>query len=131
MQRPVFRGLPVERLKDGNHFFGFVPTNIGEIVYCDSSNYSATKEEDHKTQRKVQWIFFVISVALSALFYYLYTGATERTESLWLCAMIVAIVGACACLYKLLTPVVFKGIDYFVGTEGFALIHFKGSGTTF
>lgn len=131
MQRPVFRGLPVERLKDGNHFFGFVPNNIGEMVYCDSSNYCATKDVNHKTQRVVQWIFLSISVGLSAPFYYLYTGGTDRSESLWLCAMIVAIVGACVCLYKLLTPVAFKGIDYFVGKEGFALIHFKGSRTTF
>ena len=124
-------GIPVERLKDGNHFFGFVPNNIGEMVYCDSSNYCATKNENHKTLRVVQWIFLVISVGLSALFYYLYTGGTERSESLWLCLMTVAIVGACVSLYKLLTPVVFKGIDYFVGKEGFALIHFKGSRTTF
>lgn len=131
MQRPVFRGLPVERLKDGNHFFGFVPNNIGEMVYCDSSNYCATKEENHKTLRVVQWIFLVVSVGLLALFYYLYTGGTERSESLWLCAMIVALIGACVSLYKLLTPVVFKGIDYFVGTEGFALIYFNGSRSTF
>ena len=131
MQRPVFRGLPVERLKDGNHFFGFVPNNIGELVYCDSSNYCATKDENHKTLRVVQWIFLLFSVGLSALFYYLYTGGTERSESLWICAMIVTIVVACVSLYKLLTPVAFKGIDYFVGKEGFALIHFKGSRTTF
>ena len=50
---------------------------------------------------------------------------------MWLCGLIAALVGACVCLYKLLTPVSFKGIDYFVGKEGFALIHFKGSRTTF
>ena len=131
MSKLRYVSVPVEKLKEGNHFFGFVPNNIGEMVYCDSSNIFATKEESHKTQRVVQWIFLVSSVGWSLLFYYLYTDATERLGNLWLFFMIVSIITACVSLFKLLTPVVFKGIDYFVGKEGFALIHFKGSRTTF
>lgn len=123
-------GVPVERLKDGNHFFGFVPNNLGEMVYCDSNNFSATAEDDHKAKRGAQIGCLGMAVVAAALLYFLFINGTERSKDVWLGFMIIALACACGCLYMLLTPTVFKGIDYFVGKEGFAFVHFKGSRTT-
>ena len=114
------------RLKKGERFFGCVPREVGDIVYCDTSNPSKEPEENYVRTRFEQKIMIgVVSIVLPLLalmFYPLHRKAPISYEIV--VAILLLVWGFCVIMRFL--PVKFKGTDYFVGTRGIARRNFEG-----
>ena len=103
-------------LKSGETIFRYVPENIGEIVYCDSSNPKAEPDTKEQTRKKI--ILSVTIPAAIVLFCWLVFNESPIFDSI--VTVVMAIIGYISvnnCLN-------FKGTDYFVGTEGAVIASF-------
>lgn len=109
----------LQNLKNGTSVFKYVPDNIGEIVYCDSTNPKAAPDTKSETQKKM-FMSICIPLALIALdWIFFYTSPIVSS--------IVTIV-LLFIMYKCVKNTMrFVGTDYFVGTEGFATCDFSGT----
>lgn len=103
-------------LKSGETVFQYVPANIGEIVYCDSSNPKAEPDTKEQTRNKI--IMSVTIPAAIVFFCWLVFNESPVFDS------IVTIVMAIICCISVYNCLHFNGIDYFVGTEGAVIASF-------
>ena len=107
----------LESIKAGNSVFRFIPDDIGEFVYCFSTNSKDEPDSEETVQTKqVLSIIIPLVIALVCwLFFYEYVR---------FCA-IVSVVMAFIALMSFTSSKHFDGKDFFVGTEGYAVIEFK------
>lgn len=103
-------------LKAGISVFKFVPTNIGEILYCDSNNPKA--EPDAKERISIKVILsIVIPIAIVAFCWLVFDESP-----IW--NTVVTIVMAIISIYLTKGFLFFRGVDFFVGSEGMAVVSF-------
>lgn len=106
--------LRLEDIKNGQSFFGKIPDNIGELLYCDTTaNESGPYDANEKRRRTLLSVLIPIGVA--GLSYLISVG-------FGIFVSIVALIIMIICLRK---TYVFKGKDMFVGTEGYAVYSFE------
>ena len=103
-------------VRNGNSYFGEVPSDIGSIVYCDSTNTLASPQ-DSDTIKNKRIKTTLISLGILALIWVLLHNAV-----VW--AIILSLVVAVLAILIIVNASSFSGKDYFVGTEGFATIKF-------
>lgn len=103
-------------LKSGNSVFRFVPDNIGEIVYCDSSNPKAEPDTKEETRKKI--IMSILIPAAIVAFCWLVFNESPIFDSI---VSVVMLIISIICVKNCLT---FSGTDYFVGTEGAVVASF-------
>ena len=105
----------LEQVHSGTPVFKYIPEEIGEIVYCDSSNPSEgplTSEQARKKKIKASLIGVIGLAAIWGLLYSHYIWASILSIILlWICYLIF--------------DTSFKGKDYFVGENGYAIVDFK------
>lgn len=106
-------------LKAGTAVFKHVPDAIGKIVYCDSTNAKAAPDSKEKTRVKLL-MSSVIPLLVITICWFLLSSSPVWATVITIVACIVAYI----CIYNSLT---FSGTDYFVGTEGAAVVSFKKS----
>lgn len=113
------------RLKKGERFFGCIPREVGDIVYCDTSNPSKEPEENYVRTRFEQKIMIkVVSVLfpLLALVFYPIRCVIPPVYDIIVAVLLLVWV---FCVIKRFMSVKFKGTDYFVGTQGIARLYFE------
>lgn len=96
--------------------FRFIPTEIGELKYCYTNN---TKSAPYSKQEKNKKLFTWIGscVAISAACWLIFNNSPIFDTIVSLIALIV--------IFKTINNITnFKGKDYFVGDEGFAVVEF-------
>ena len=101
----------LEKIKTGNSVFGLIPSEIGEIIFCDSDTWdekAPTREEATKSRI---WTF-VISAGIIALFWVIFPNATVL-------GVIITIVVSLLAILLIAIAGDFSGTDYFIGEEGF------------
>ena len=103
-------------LKAGNSVFKYVPNNIGEILYCDSSNPKAEPDTKEQTRKKI--IYSIIIPLAIIVFCWLVFNESPIFDT------IVTIVMGIISIYSINKCLSFNGKDYFVGTEGATEITF-------
>lgn len=104
----------LEDIKNGKSFFGKIPDNIGELMYCDTTaSESGPYDSKEKTRRTL--LGTLIPIGLAALCYLISVG-------FGIFATVVALI---VMFFVLRNTYVFKGKDMFVGTEGYAVYSFK------
>lgn len=106
----------LESLKNGDTIFKYIPDNIGEIVYCDSSNPKAEADTKEQTRNKILWSVG-IPVAIVAFCWLVFNESPFFDSIATIIMVATAIYGIGKCLS-------FNGTDYFVGTEGAAEVCF-------
>lgn len=97
--------------------FRFIPTEIGELKFCYTNNI---KSEPYTKQEKNKKLFTWIGscVAISAACWLIFNNSPIFDSIVSLIALIVII--------KTINNIThFKGKDYFVGDEGFAIVEFE------
>lgn len=101
-------------IKEGKSIFGFIPDNIGELCFCDTTNERAVPYtlEEAKQQRTTALI--VGLVALPLIWYFLLSH--------YIIASILTLIVLFICWIIFDTS--FKGKDFFVGDRGFAVFDF-------
>ena len=104
-------------LKAGTSVFKYVPNNIGEILYCDSSNPKAEPDTKEQTRKKI--IYSIIIPLAIIVFCWLVFNESPIFDT------IVTIVMGIISIYSINKCLSFKGKDYFVGTEGAVEITFE------
>lgn len=109
----------LKKLKAGDSVFRYIPDNIGDIVYCDSSNPKDGPDSKKTTQRKVI-LSVVIPCCIAILSWIFISDAV--VVNLFISVSMIAIM--LICIYMSMH---FRGTDYFVGTEGAAEISFDKS----
>lgn len=109
----------IEDLNTDNSIFRYVPDNIGDIVFCDTSNKKSGPNSKEKTRK--QAILSIIIPIVIAAFCWLVFRNHIVLDSIVSVLMLITMI---YCLYCCFT---FDGNDYFVGTEGFSIISFKDS----
>ena len=103
-------------IQQGNSFFGEIPSDLGSIVYCDSTN-SLASPDDPEVVKKKRVNTVLISLAILILIWVLLHNST-----IW--AIILSIVIIVIAVLLFVNTSSFSGTDFFVGTEGFAEIKF-------
>ena len=101
-------------IKDGKSIFGFVPENIGELCFCDSTNERAVPYTPDEARKKTWNALIVGLVSLSLIWFFL---ASHYIIASILTAIVLFICWA-------IFDTSFKGKDFFVGDKGFAVINF-------
>ncbi len=97
--------------------FRFIPTEIGELKYCYTNN---TKSAPYSKQEKNKKLFTWIGscVAISAACWLIFNNSPIFDTIVSIIALIV--------IFKTINNITnFKGKDYFVGDEGFAVVEFE------
>lgn len=97
--------------------FRFIPTEIGELKFCYTNNI---KSEPYSKQEKNKKLFTWIGscVAISAAFWLIFNNSPIFDTIVSIIALIV--------IFKTINNITnFKGKDYFVGDEGFAVVEFE------
>lgn len=106
--------LRLEDIKKGKSFFGKIPDNIGELLYCDTTaNESGPYDANVKRRRTLLSVLIAIGVA--GLSYLISVGF----------GIFVSVVALIIMIILLRKTYVFKGKDMFVGTEGYAVYSFE------
>ena len=106
----------LEKLHIGKSIYKYIPENIGNILYCDTTEpkeYPLTPQQTSK--RKILGMLFCI-ISLS-----LYWGVLYE-HYIW--GIIITIVICIITLTVYNTS--FSGVDYFIGDKGFSIIEFSG-----
>ena len=114
----TFEDNLLEQLKSGESFFLFVPDNIGEIVYCDTTTPQLEPDSDMDRQMQV-FLSVVIPVAIAVVGWMLIKSTTT-------CILLSLAMAAAMAIFIFLS-LTFFGFDQFVGTEGYAIYSFWGS----
>lgn len=97
--------------------FRFIPTEIGELKFCYTNNI---KSEPYSKQEKNKKLFTWIGscVAISAACWLIFNNSPILDTIVSIIALIV--------IFKTINNITnFKGKDYFVGDEGFAVVEFE------
>lgn len=97
--------------------FRFIPTEIGELKFCYTNNI---KSEPYSKQEKNKKLFTWIGscVAISAACWLIFNNSPIFDTIVSIIALIV--------IFKTINNITkFKGKDYFVGDEGFAVVEFE------
>ena len=102
-------------IKEGKSIFGFIPENIGELCFCDTTNEQVVPytPEEAKKHRKTALIIGGVSLPLIWCF----------LASHYIIASILTLVVLFICWGTFDTS--FKGKDFFVGDKGFAVFDFE------
>lgn len=106
----------LEKLHIGKSIYKYIPENIGNILYCDTTEpkeYPLTPQQTSK--RKILGMLFCI-ISLSLYWGFLYE------HYIW--GIIITIVICIITLAVYNTS--FSGVDYFIGDKGFSIIEFSG-----
>ena len=104
-------------IKAGSSFVKVVPNNIGEIVYFDTDTPTDVPQSDFTYMlRKV--VVFLLTAAVVAGIWYALDSVVWR--SIW--TALVVLIG-----WAVLVSQNYHGIDYFVGSHGYAEFTFSGS----
>ena len=105
------------KIKDNDSIFQFIPSEIGDLVYCDTDqpNQKAMSKEDAK-KRKF-WAISICIILLALYWVFLYD------HYIW------GIIFSAVVIFFTIgfSDTTFSGTDFFVGTEGFAIVKFIGS----
>ncbi|SRR5574344_500436 len=109
----------LEDLKSEKSVFKFIPDNIGDIIYCDSSNPKECPDTKEENRKKIT-LSISIPCAIIA-FCWLVFNESPIFDTIVTVVMLLILR---SCLKKCLS---FKGTDYFVGTKGMAEITFDKS----
>ena len=105
----------LEQVHSGNSFFKFIPEEIGNIVYCDTSKPlegPLTKEEARKKKIKASLIAVIGLAAIWGLLY---------SHYIWASILSIVLLLICYAIFD----TSFKGTDYFVGENGYAVVSFE------
>lgn len=108
-----------EALKSGSSVFRFIPDNIGEIVYCDSTNPKECPDTKEQTRKKA--ILSVVIPCAVAAFCWLVFNESPIFDSIASVVMLIIIIISLKNCFS------FKGTDYFVGTDGAAEVEFENN----
>lgn len=109
----------MEGLKKGDSIFKFIPDDIGEIAYCDSTTPKAERDSSIITRIK---ILFSISIPIAiSVLCWLFIDHSPIINTIATLAM--AFISS-FCIHESLH---FYGQDYFVGTRGYAIIKINQS----
>ena len=109
----------LEALKSNNSVFRFIPDNIGDIAYCDSTNPKDCPDTKEQTRKKVA-LSVLIPCAIAAFCWFVF-DESPIFDSIVSVVMFIIMVRYLKKCYT------FKGTDYFVGTEGAAVIEFDNT----
>ena len=109
----------LENLQSGNPVFRFIPDNIGEIVYCDSTNPKERPDSKEETRKKA--ILSVVIPCAIAAFCWLVFNESPIFDSIASIVMIIIMIVSLKNCFS------FKGTDYFVGTDGAAMVDFENN----
>ena len=105
----------LESLSSENSIFDYIPEEIGNIIYCDTTEprkFPYTKEEAKK--RKCKCLLFSI-IGLTLVWGLLYQHYIWATILSLVFLFIIIRLYDCS----------FKGTDYFIGDKGFSIISFE------
>lgn len=112
-----------EKIKIGNSVFGLVPSEIGEITFCDSTEWGEKAPTSQEANKFRIWTL-VVSCIIIAIPWFVFPNATVFN-------IIVTVAVSLIALLLIITAGDFSGTDYFIGEEGFAVMKFKESRTNF
>ena len=101
-------------IKEGKSIFGFVPDNIGELCFCDTTNERAVPYTPEEAKQQRTTALIVGLVALPLIWYFLLSH--------YIIASILTLIVLFICWIIFDTS--FKGKDFFVGDRGFAVFDF-------
>ena len=105
----------LEKLRIGKSIYKYIPENIGNILYCDTTEpkeYPLTPQQASK--RKILGMLFCI-ISLSLCWGFLYE------HYFW--GIIITIIICIITLAVYNTS--FSGVDYFIGDKGFSIVEFS------
>ena len=104
----------LEDIRNGKSFFGKIPNEIGDLVYCNTTNY---KEIPDSKKKKI------IKATLTVVIPLVVAGLCFLASFVFGIVMsIIALIAVPIILNKIFQ---FKGTDMFVGTEGYATYSFE------
>ena len=112
-----------EKVKTGNSVFGFVPSEIGEITFCDSTEWGEKAPTSSEANKFRIWTL-VIAGGIIAFFWLVFPNATVLN-------IIVTIILSLIGILLIATAGDFSGTDYFIGNDGFAVMKFKKARNNF
>ena len=112
-----------EKIKAGNSVFGLVPSEIGEITFCDSTEWGEKAPTSAEANKFRVWTLVVV-VGIIAFFWLVFPNATVLN-------IIVTIAVSLLGVLLIATAGDFTGTDYFIGNDGFAVMKFKNSRSNF
>lgn len=107
----------LKQLKEGNSPFRYIPDDIGEIVYCNSTNPKGAP--DSKKSNVIKAILSVVIPLALVLICWLLMEWDGTSKFL------VTVLLACVSYGMVYDSIHFKGKDFFVGTEGAAIVSFE------
>lgn len=109
----------IAEIERGESVFRYVPTNIGNLVFCGSTNYK--KAADNPNKRKKQFSVCVsIFVGLPILSWIVFNNSPVWNVILTI-ACLLGMYKVCKMIHS------FKGRDFFVGNLGFCIADFERS----
>lgn len=108
----------VEQIGKPDCIFKVLPQNIGELQHIRTTNAKA--ERDPKEKRNKQ---LLLSIGIPLATVGIVIGLFPRSTAF---IIIVSIIALIVIIKRVKKIVNFKGVDYFVGTEGFAKLTFDG-----
>ena len=112
-----FREESLSSITNGDSFFGEIPSEIGKIIYCDSTIISAAPDDkDIISKKRIKKALFCL-ILIGLICFLLRNHLIGAT----ILSLAVFSIG----LYSIVKTGEFKGVDYFVGKEGFAKMRFE------
>lgn len=106
-----------EKIKTGDSVFGLIPSEIGEILFCDSTEWGE-KAPTSAEANKFRFWTLVVAAGIIAFFWFVFPNATIFN--------VIVTIAVCLLGFLLIaTAGNFSGTDYFIGNEGFAVMKFK------
>lgn len=99
--------------------FKNIPQNIGEVIYCDSSNPKVSPDSKEVTRKKV--ILSIVIPAAIAVFCWFVFDESPIFDT------IVSIIMVIICMVSVNNCLSFDGQDYFVGRLGATILSFEKS----
>ncbi|MBO7599248.1 MAG: hypothetical protein J6T70_19605 [Bacteroidales bacterium] len=111
----IWKSKQLDLLKNGQSLFRWIPDNIGEIYYCDSTEErSEPYSAEEKKKKTIGGVVFAV-VGLGLIWGFLYA------HYIWASILSVIIF----LIVRKMTNFAFKGKDFFVGDQGFAIAEFS------
>ena len=109
----------MEAIEKGDAPFAYIPTEIGELKFCCTDNERKQPYSKEEKRKKLTcWICGCLIIPI--LFWAIFNNSPIIDAIVSIICVIV--------LYKALIRIThFKGTDYFVGSDGFAVVSFEGN----
>lgn len=107
----------LERVHNGTAIFKYIPNEIGNILYCDSSIPKEEPLTESQAKKKKITSILISICGLALIWGFLYS------HYIW--ASILSIILLLAC--HIIFDTSFNGKDYFAGENGYAIVEFKGN----